>query len=237
MHGQNEVANEFLSNESVLVTDMFPTVQGEGPDAGRPCVFLRLSQCNLRCVWCDTFFETGVDWLYEALNLKLFGMLRTHGYDLLVITGGEPLLQNLAPIVEFMNAHNIAVSVETSGSIGQPYLNDYFAPDRSIGGNLVVCSPKTPKISPHVAGIAGAFKYIIKDGETSPDDGLPVCSTQIEGQSSRLYRPQAAVPIFVQPCDEADEGRNKANLDAAVHSSMQYNHRLSIQLHKLAALP
>ncbi|MGE9268876.1 MAG: 7-carboxy-7-deazaguanine synthase QueE [Verrucomicrobiales bacterium] len=89
--------------------EIFHTLQGEGPSLGRPAVFLRLSQCNLHCSWCDTPYTWNWEktpWEHEdgrkfskseqslALSpAEVAPLIDRHGCPLLVITGGEPLLQ------------------------------------------------------------------------------------------------------------------------------------------------
>lgn len=98
------------------VNEIFHSIQGESTHAGRPCVFVRLTGCNLRCVWCDTAyaFHEG-----EALSLEeVLGRVRGYGCDLVELTGGEPLLQPGA--VELMRellAQGFEVLVETGGSL------------------------------------------------------------------------------------------------------------------------
>lgn len=78
------------------VTEIFASVQGEGPSIGRPAVFVRLAQCNLRCSWCDTKYAwaSGEERTVEEVAEEVLGLLRSHrGVRLLVVTGGEPLLQ------------------------------------------------------------------------------------------------------------------------------------------------
>lgn len=237
MFGRNTPAKPMLDPAGrLLVHKVFDTIQGEGPDAGRPCVFIRLSRCNLRCYFCDTDFESG-DW-YELANIcaVVASEASVCQRDLVVITGGEPLLQNIVPFVKQMNRMGMACSVETAGTIFYPELKEVFSPTRSINDNLIVCSPKTPKIAEGLEEIVGAWKYIIQFGSQDAD-GLPRASTQIEGRVSHLFRPSLpSVPIYVQPMDELDEMKNKLNLKAAVSASQDHGYRLCIQLHKIAGL-
>ena len=69
MFGHNKIVGQKFFRESpearegkLLVTSIFHTIQGEGPFAGQPAVFVRLAHCNLNCPWCDTFFDRG-DWM------------------------------------------------------------------------------------------------------------------------------------------------------------------------------
>ena len=77
------------------VNEIFHSIQGESTHAGRPCVFVRLTGCNLRCTWCDTEYA-----FHDGRPMSVDAVLETvRGFDcgLVEITGGEPLLQPEAP--------------------------------------------------------------------------------------------------------------------------------------------
>lgn len=98
------------------INEIFHSIQGESTHAGRPCVFVRLTGCNLRCVWCDTAyaFHDGA-----ALSVDdVIDRVAAYGCDLVEITGGEPLLQPEA--VDLMRAlldRGLEVLLETGGSL------------------------------------------------------------------------------------------------------------------------
>lgn len=104
----------------MLVTEIFRSIQGESSHAGRPCVFVRLTGCNLRCRWCDTAYA-----FYGGLRLSLDEVLdQVHelagrngsSIRLVEITGGEPLLQPEAiPLAEQLVQEGFEVMIETSG--------------------------------------------------------------------------------------------------------------------------
>lgn len=116
----------------LTVSEIFgPTLQGEGPSVGRPTVFLRLGACNLRCVWCDTKYTW--DWSQydprqelQAMALpdvadRLLGLTpRGWAAPMLVVSGGEPLLQQ-KPLSELLVAlaavRPYRVEIETAGTI------------------------------------------------------------------------------------------------------------------------
>jgi organic radical activating enzyme len=114
---------------TLLVAEAFgdkkPTFQGEGPSCGTPAVFIRLSRCNLTCSWCDTKYTW--DWGHydprkEAARLTVTALAewaRLLPPRLVVITGGEPLLQQrkLAPLALRLLAAGKRIEIETNGTI------------------------------------------------------------------------------------------------------------------------
>jgi 7-carboxy-7-deazaguanine synthase len=98
------------------VTEIFFSIQGESSHAGRPCVFVRLTGCNLRCTWCDSEYTfTGG----ERMELDaVLDKVACYGCNLVEVTGGEPLAQAAAfPLIEALCDRGYEVLIETSGSI------------------------------------------------------------------------------------------------------------------------
>jgi len=104
-----------MSADSILVNEIFYSVQGESTHAGRPCVFVRLTGCNLRCSWCDTEYA-----FYEGRKMTVAEVgerVLDYRCDLVEITGGEPLLQpGVYPLMDRLLAAGKTVMVETSGA-------------------------------------------------------------------------------------------------------------------------
>lgn len=102
---------------SVLrVTEIFHSIQGESTHAGRPCVFVRLTGCPLRCTWCDTeyAFYGGSDWSLDAIVENA----RAYDCPLVEVTGGEPLAQPETPsLLARLCNERFTVLLETSGTI------------------------------------------------------------------------------------------------------------------------
>ncbi|HUZ47477.1 MAG TPA: radical SAM protein [Terriglobia bacterium] len=105
---------EWYPFNSMVVTEIFKSIQGESTFAGLPCTFVRLTGCNLRCHWCDTAyaFHGGRKMTAE----EVLGQVRQMGCRLVEMTGGEPLLQKeIYPLTEMLLAEGYRVLVETSG--------------------------------------------------------------------------------------------------------------------------
>ena len=104
----------------MVITEIFKSIQGEGTRAGLPCIFVRLTGCNLRCTWCDTeyAFHGGTKFTLEEV-LEKVEALAGEGpgrVSLVEITGGEPLLQPETPaLAERLLAAGHTVMIETSG--------------------------------------------------------------------------------------------------------------------------
>jgi len=110
----------------MFITEIFKSIQGEGTRAGLPCIFVRLTGCNLRCTWCDTAyaFHGGKRMSLEEVAARideLSGRSKETAEEeadvpLVEITGGEPLLQEeVYPLAERLLAAGYTVMIETSG--------------------------------------------------------------------------------------------------------------------------
>lgn len=98
------------------VTEIFFSIQGESTHAGRPCVFVRLTGCNLRCRWCDSEYTfTGG----EKMSVEdVIQRVRDYGCNLVEVTGGEPLAQSECfDFIKRLCDEGFEVLIETSGSI------------------------------------------------------------------------------------------------------------------------
>jgi 7-carboxy-7-deazaguanine synthase len=137
----------------LVVNEIYRSIQGESSWAGLPCVFVRLTACNLRCSWCDsTFtFSEGRRWSLEAVLDRVEAL----GDPLVEITGGEPLLQKgVVPLMEELLRRGKTVLLETSGSVdiasvpeGVARIVDLKCPDsgevqRNLWSNLELLTPR-----------------------------------------------------------------------------------------------
>lgn len=106
--------------------EIFASLQGEGPSAGQPCAFIRLSRCNLACTWCDTAYTwrfTGPDAFDRKANQVTLSeadaaaQILALGQQRLVITGGEPLLQGAALARMVALLPGMSIEIETNGTV------------------------------------------------------------------------------------------------------------------------
>jgi 7-carboxy-7-deazaguanine synthase len=100
----------------LTVNEIFHSIQGESTHAGRPCVFVRLTACDLRCSWCDTPYA-----FHEGQKMsvdEVIGRVLEYGCDVVEITGGEPLLQKeVYPLMQRLLDEGRTVMLETGGHL------------------------------------------------------------------------------------------------------------------------
>lgn len=229
--------------------EIFPSLQGEGPSAGRPCVFMRLSRCNLACRWCDTAYtwrftgdirphRDGVT--FERIENQITLDVREAAMRILalrptrlVITGGEPLLQGpaLAKLIPMLKEAipALEVEVETNGSVPPPHaltvLVDQFnvSPKLSHSGNEEALALVPELLRDWAASPKAWFKFVVAD---DADIG-EVAELQA------LYR-IAPERLFVMPegtDSEALRERSKWLAGAALTHGWRFTDRLHIHLY------
>lgn len=109
------------------VTEIFASIQGEGPSAGRPCVFLRLAGCNIHCQWCDSAYSwtEGKEMAVEEVFNELVNVHKLYDVGYMCATGGEPICQQdeltllmrmLRNDAQFTH-RDLKVGIETNGTI------------------------------------------------------------------------------------------------------------------------
>jgi len=242
VHGQNEVKGRSFEHGErgylYQVQEVFHTIQGEGPFAGKPAVFVRLTGCPLRCWFCDTTWDDEKDPKLSARAVAELIHDELQGARLVVFTGGEPTRFDLTPLLEELDKfdEDLHYQIETAGV--------YF--DEAVvkrPGVTVVVSPKGTNVHKGYFGIPAYWKYIITHGATAPD-GYPNKATQRNPKvpmglagGSPVRPPETAIEIYLQPCDEDNPVRNRLNMEEAINSAYVTGGRLSVQVHKIARLP
>lgn len=175
----------------ILATDdeggpeIFASVQGEGPSMGMPVAFMRLSRCNLACVWCDTAYtwhfqgderphRGGVEYDRKANQLSLpedevAARIMALGQSRLVITGGEPLLQApaLARLLELLP--DVSVEIETNGTTKAPAPLDIridqfnVSPKLAHSGNPAELALLPERLDAYATDPRAWFKFVIAE--------------------------------------------------------------------------
>ena len=169
--------------------EIFASLQGEGASAGRPSTFVRLSRCNLACVWCDTAYTwrfSGPGAFERTANQLTLSEADTAtrilalGGNRLVITGGEPLLQapalaRLLPLLPLMH-----IEIETNGTVAPPPALDALvhqynvSPKLAHSGNPAAQALIPARLAAFAANPRAFFKFVI----VSPDDLAQVLALQ-----------------------------------------------------------
>ena len=187
------------------LAEIFESLQGEGRNTGRPCVFVRFAGCNLRCPWCDTDFSRRFELSLGDLVKEVSG----HRPRSVILTGGEPTEQDGMPeLVAALKEAGFWIAVETNGTNDAEWLAfvDYVA-----------CSPKAE--FPDSLRLARA------------DEVRVVASSEGVADFCRAVRSHIdATDYYVSPCDrdgEIDFATAKAVLARLDGWS------LSVQLHKI----
>lgn len=224
MHGTNPIRQpEMGSGEQLAIQEIFPTLQGEGIYTGWPAIFIRLGGCNLACDFCDTEFEDFKETDMLDILERVYKFSTNQGKrtaELVVITGGEPMRQPIAPLCDALLEADYIVQIETNGTIWRPL--PY--------GVDIVCSPKVTNghyhpIREDMLERVTAFKFIISASHPHYQD------------VSEVGQQHFNTPVYVQPMDEEDETKNLANVSRAIQLSMEHGYRLSLQTHKLLNIP
>ena len=185
------------------LVEIFESLQGEGRNTGRPCVFIRFAGCNLRCPWCDTdvkkrFALSLEDLVKEVKNFKAKSV---------ILTGGEPtLVKEMPELVAALKKDGYWIGVETNGTIAADWLGfvDY-----------VVCSPK--RGAELALNAADEVRVVVED------EAMVKFCREVRGRI-------AATDYYVSPCDR--DGKIDFATAKSVLSQLN-GWSLSVQLHKL----
>jgi 7-carboxy-7-deazaguanine synthase len=143
------------------IAEIFSSLQGEGKNQGKPCLFIRLAGCNLRCRWCDTpaSWRGGTEMSPDTLS----EVVRQAGRSYVCITGGEPLLQgvDLGILLATLHGLGVVIDIETNGTIDftrfQPYASicmDVKCPSSGEVSDLSLLAKIRPEDS---------VKFVVKD--------------------------------------------------------------------------
>ena len=187
------------------LVEIFESLQGEGRNTGRPCVFVRFAGCNLACPWCDTDVRERF-----AMTLdELLDEIASYKAKTVVLTGGEPMLIEGAPeLIAALKAAGYFIAVETNATVDAPWLQfvDYVA-----------CSPKAEFPDKIELKKANEVRVVASD-----DRAVEFCR--------RVKDLIEADDYYVSPCDH--DGEIDFATAKSVLSKLD-GWSLSVQLHKI----
>ena len=161
--------------DTLVVNELFgPSIQGEGPSAGRRCGFVRLGRCNQACVWCDEpqtwawdRFDPEAE-LHEMAVDDVLAELDAMDVDMVVVTGGEPLLQQrgLEGLLETMKARGWRIEIETAGTIAPAMAHGLVdqwnvSPKLANSGNPLTRRYKPDVLRAFEAADRAIFKFVV----------------------------------------------------------------------------
>jgi 7-carboxy-7-deazaguanine synthase len=232
----NQLDDTALSASAMLkISEIFESLQGEGVTCGAPCVFVRLAQCNLHCSWCDTKYTWDFeryryeDEVREQSVAEVSQVVNRATSRRLVLTGGEPLLQQ-RPLKEFFArlAPDIAVEVETNGTIlpepaSLSRVNQWnVSPKLKNAGD-----PEQFRIRPEVLTTlrdsARAYLKFVVQSDADCDEA--------ERLVSRLAWPRDRVLLMPEASDRGKlRARSLAVAEAARSRSFRFSSRLHLEL-------
>ncbi len=188
------------------VVEIFNSIQGEGANVGRSATFIRLSNCNKNCSFCDTDWSKGTEMTIDEILFEV----RKYTSNMIIWTGGEPTLQLTNEILS--NFKNYFQAIETNGTNPVPEGIDYIS-----------CSPKVGlEILNSNFRFVDEFRFPVIAGDTLPAiDDLPRAANYFLS------------PVFIGEAKKCLE-INKQNLDYCLSLiSQDVRWRLSVQIHKL----
>lgn len=226
----------------INVKEIFHSIQGEGPFAGRPAWFIRLAECPLRCPGCDTDFLNGELWDEEAILKEVSSFRKPNVKKMVVITGGEPLVQDLTRLCKMLLASGYWIQIETSGVSCHEANLEFFQRcaafiSSPMTGVNIVCSPKAAKVVEGLKPFIGWYKYVGRAGKIDVD-GLPEVTLKASEKVSGVFRDKDFLNhcperVFIQPLDEQDADKNYDNLRFCAEVCALSGFSLTVQIHKL----
>lgn len=224
------------------VLEVFWSIQGEGLEIGKEAVFVRMSGCNLSCVWCDTKHSwggnLGTDFTLKELLREVIREAR--GPKQVIITGGEPFLQPEKPLCDLifhLKKLGYRVSWETNGTIWPPMkligLSDFFSvsPKLASANQVHFMDYEMNRWAEALAGKM-QLKFVISD-LNDMDEALRLLAKSPAVADKRvpiIFQPEASVDkeLYERLPDMVREVGEKINV-----SSFTYNIRFLPQVHKL----
>jgi len=190
------------------INEIFHSLQGEGYNQGREVIFIRLSGCNLACDWCDTDHISGDTLSVEQILLSV----QQYSCKSIIITGGEPSIHNLQPLLTVLKEAGYWIAIESNGTNCLDiygHLIDYI----SISPKSVTIQKKADEVR------------VVNDNLSSDD--LLVVEKQI-----------VASNYFISPLEQNDQFNIKSSIQllGEINAVSNKHWSISLQMHKLSGI-
>ena len=203
---------------TLKINEIFPSIQGEGLRLGEPTLFIRFSECNLKCAFCDTKYawQTGQEMTVESILKKIKKIHTAFPTEWVCLTGGEPLFQNIVGLAQRIKAEDFKIQVETNATIF-----------RRLGVDWYTISPKPPDYfyQPEYIKKAKEVKMVVTKGLD-----LSVL------KKLRQDFPEKT-PLLLQPqSNRKSSGKHAIRLLKQSLKEGMKNIRLTTQIHKIFGL-
>ena len=213
------------------INELFQTIQGEGAFTGQPSIFIRLQGCPVGCAWCDTkhtweinqsdqiiasemLHKTAESSLWSELSVvDIIALVAKQGYQAkhIVVTGGEPCMQDLTPLCSAFEQLGYSTQIETSGTFEINTTDNCW----------VTVSPKV--------NMKGGYKILSSAMKRANEIKHPIATEQhIDDLKKLLHDHQITkTPVYLQPISQKARAT-----ELAINTCIANNWRLSIQVHK-----
>lgn len=213
------------------INELFETIQGEGAFTGQPSIFIRLQGCPVGCAWCDTkhTWEINLDdqvspkvmldkkmetsqWANFSVE-DILNLIQQHKFTAkhIVITGGEPCMEDLTPLCHLFESHGYTTQIETSGTF------------------LIITTDNCwVTVSPKV-NMRGGYDILASAMSRANEIKHPVATEQHVNDLKALLATHQVenTPIYLQPISQ-----KKRATELAIKTCIENNWRLSVQVHK-----
>lgn len=212
-----------VDSDLIKLNEIFTSIQGEGTQIGRPVIFVRVSKCNMSCYFCDTnyqpvWYEGSADSVMQLIE-KEFKEAKARGdieEPAVLLTGGEPTIYNLEPLLKLLNSNGYWIGIESNGRNNFIEWEIYF--------DHITISPKAPK----GLGMLWADEVRLVVQKFVTEDYLKELGGLVKADN-----------YYLSPmCDDKGNFNWKETykLLAQTKKMKHKNWRLSLQTHKLAGI-
>lgn len=205
----------------MLINEIFHSLKGEGVYTGTPMIFIRLSGCNLSCEFCDTKDQLLGDLSVREImdQVEEYSGLCNH----VVITGGEPTMQDLHLLIDELHSEGYLVHIETNGTLKVPGTIDWIA-----------VSPKTLNLNRWTIENCDEIKFLVGNGY-----GIDFMDEVLEH-----YTVKPSCTVFLMPIAKSHREGDKSagdliadNVEFAKMLCLENGISLCMQMHKILNIP